>query len=338
MRLTQNQLYRALQEHDDIVKLYRREYPKDNKRDWRTYEQRLALRIKKASIELEKVIQEAHSMIKISKNSRGRPEDVPITKKVMILLIKDIFQLSNRKMANMLAMFTALTGIELSYKSVERIYSNEFARIIIHNMFVLLVNRKGIKDADVSGDGTGYSLTITKHYRNERCKELKRLNNSDEKASNKNAKKKLFVYAFGLIDLDSGMYIGYGTSMKSEKEAFREAVSMAKGICIHIDSARLDRLYSVQSITKELDNDTIIYIIPRKNATIRGSPEWKHILRSYVNNPISHLQEYYRREKSESGFSADKRLCGWKVWQRRDDRIDTALLCKGIWHNLMLMC
>lgn len=337
-RLMQKHLYKALQEHKDIVELYKREYSKDDKRDWRTYEQRVALRIKKATQELEPIINEAYSMISQTKR-RGRPENVPITKKVMILLIKDIFQLSNRKMANMLAMFTALTGIELSYKSVERVYSNDLARMIIHNMFVLITRRNGIKNADVSGDGTGYGLTVTKHYRNERCKELRKLNSGDaRKSGDKNTKnRKLFVYVFGLMDLGSGMYIGYGTSMNSEKEAFREAVGMARGIGINISSARLDKYYSSRSITEEFDNDTSIYIIPKKNATIRGSPKWKSILRSYISDPISHLHEYYRRNNSESGFSADKRTCGWKVWQKRYDRIDTALLCKGLWHNLLLM-
>ena len=256
-------------------------------------------------------------MIDISKPNKGRPQTVPITKKVMILLLKDIFQLSNRKMANMLALFSALTGIKLSYKSVERIYSDELARMIIHNMFILLVKKKGIKNVDVSGDGTGYSLTITKHYRNEK---------SDRKC---------FAYVFALMDIHSGMYIGYGSSMKSEKDAFKKAIEMVKDVSIK--SVRLDKLYSVKSITKDFSKETRIYIIPKKDATVRGSVEWKNIIRSYVFNTFSHLKEYYKRNKSESGFSSDKRMCGWKIWQRREERIDTALLCKGVWHNLMLL-
>jgi hypothetical protein len=38
---------------------------------------------------------------------------------------------------------------------------------------------------------------------------------------------------------------------------------------------------------------------------------------------------------SESGFSADKRCDGWKIWQKRNDRIETATMCKGVWHNLL---
>jgi transposase len=47
------------------------------------------------------------------------------------------------------------------------------------------------------------------------------------------------------------------------------------------------------------------------------------------------LFEYYRREKSESGFNADKRFSGWKIWQKFDDHIHTALMLKGVWHNLI---
>ncbi len=34
-------------------------------------------------------------------------------------------------------------------------------------------------------------------------------------------------------------------------------------------------------------------------------------------------------------LSADKRWFGWKVGQIRNDRIGTALICTGVWHNLM---
>jgi transposase len=47
------------------------------------------------------------------------------------------------------------------------------------------------------------------------------------------------------------------------------------------------------------------------------------------------LEKYFRQEHSESGFSADKRCDGWKIWQRKDDRMETATMCKGVWHNLL---
>lgn len=332
MRLMQRHLYKALQQHERVVALYKAKYSRDTPRDWRTYEQRLALRIKTAALELQPLIEEAASSITVVKSRRGRPE-VPVTKKVMVLLLKDIFQLSNRKMANFLAFFTALTGIDLGYKSVERVYSNELARMIIHNLYLLLVEKKGFTHADTTGDGTGHSLTITKHYRTEREKALK------VQSAQKPVKKggRLFAFSFALADLRSGMYIGYGVSMKSEQEAFHKAMQMAGETEVSLDSVRLDKLYSYQSITSSFSKDTAIYIIPKCNATIRGSPEWKRIMRSYVNDPIAHLHEYYLRNHSESNFSADKRSNGWKVGQKRDDRIETSLLCRGLWHNLLLL-
>jgi len=73
-------------------------------------------------------------------------------------------------MANLLPLFSLFDDVDISYKTIERAYSDPLVKMIIHNMFVILVKRKGIKQADLAGDGTGYSLTITKHYRSVREK------------------------------------------------------------------------------------------------------------------------------------------------------------------------
>ena len=41
-----------------------------------------------------------------------------------------------------------------------------------------------------------------------------------------------------------------------------------------------------------------------------------------------------KRNNSESGFAQDKKLLGWTVAQRREDRIGCALFAIGLWHNL----
>jgi len=331
--ITQNQLDKTLNQLDYIIKFYRKNYSKDVKRDWRTYEQRLAHRIRTAAKELEPVIQEAYSMIEVSTDeNRGRPPEITIPQKVLLILIKKIFQLSNRKMANLLAFFSMLTGIDTSYKTVERSYSDPLVKMTIHNMFIILSKRKGIENPDLSGDGTGYSLTITKHYRNEREKELK--NPKNKKVPKKN--RKSFAYSFSLMDLDTKMYVGCGVSMKSEKEAYKEAVRMSNSI-VSANSVRLDKYFSDRTILKDFNPDTKIYIIPKSNATIRGPPEWKRIIERFLADIFSYLGEYYKRNNSESGISVDKRMCGWKIWQKRPDRIHTAIMCANIWHNLMLI-
>ena len=49
---------------DDIIKEYKEESP-DQKRDWRTYEQRLAERLKTAYKELKPLVQEAVQSLEI---------------------------------------------------------------------------------------------------------------------------------------------------------------------------------------------------------------------------------------------------------------------------------
>src|SRR3989338_5967332 len=184
-RLMQKHLDIALKKHKYIVEIYKSKYSEDKKRDWRTYEQRLAMRIKEASREIEPVIEQAYSMIKISKPCGGRPKKIPITKLVLILLLKDIFQLSNRKMANLLAFFTALTGIDVGHKTVERIYSDELARATIHNTFLIMTKQKGIENSDASGDGTGYSLTV-KNITETKEKKILRKSQNPRKNRNEN--------------------------------------------------------------------------------------------------------------------------------------------------------
>ena len=335
-RLTQNHLDKTLRQLDHITKIYKRDYSKDNKRDWRTYEQRLARRMKEAARELKPIIQEAYSMIKVEKmDKRGSPPKISPDKKATIILLKTIFQLSNRQMSNFLFFFSMLSDIDISYKTVERAYSDPIVQMIIHNMFMIMVKRKEITDVDLSGDGTGYSLTITKHYRTERTKELREMNKTKEKQNK--PRRKLFVRSVALMDLDTGMYVGYGTSMKSEKEAFDEAYEMLKETGITVNSVRLDKYYSNREIVKKFGKNVKIYLIPKKNATIRGSLEWKKMIKDLIENVFSYLGEYYKRNNSETGYSTDKRMCGWKIWQKRADRIHGALMSIGIWHNLILI-
>jgi transposase len=61
---------------------------------------------------------------------------------------------------------------------------------------------------------------------------------------------------------------------------------------------------------------------------------WNERLTEFVENTFEYLREYYKRNNSEGGFSTDKKLFGWRVAQKREDRIDTVLFCKTILRNL----
>ncbi len=212
-----------------------------------------------------------------------------------------------------------------SYKIVERLYSDPLVVMIMNNLFIETLRKKEIGKCDTVGDGTGYSLTVTKHYRSIR-----------EKIGEK-VKKGQFVYSFALMDLNTRMYIGYAVSMKSEKDAYMKAIEMIAGLRIDLESIRLDRYYLGQSILDDFSENTRIFIIPKKNSRIRESKRWRGIIRRFLNDPIAYLREYFKWSNSEAGFSADKRSTGHMIFQKRKDRIETSGFCKGLLHNLMLM-
>ena len=132
------------------------------------------------------------------------------------------------------------------------------------------------------------------------------------------------------------MYIGCGTSFKSEKEAFHRANQMIVKTGVKINSIRLDKYYSNKGdlkLCQKLFGKIKMYLIPKSNATIGGF-EWNKMLKRFITNIKEYLKEYYQRNQSESGFSEDKRRIGQMLGQKREDRIDTANFLTTIWHNL----
>jgi len=343
MKITTKEVQETTSLLDVIIKEYKEKTPK-KKRDWRTYEQRLAARIRTAMRELEPLIEEAILALKTIKvEKRGRRPELSLKQKTVLLLLKHLFGKSNREMSAMLVVFSLLSDIDVSYKTVERLYSDEEVLMVLQNMHALLLKKKGVEHADCSGDGTGYSLTVKKHYATVAQKLKDKVKNSKTaggskkktKKSSKKGTKTQFIYSFMLMDLDTRMYIGYGTSFKSEKDAFLKAIEMAGAVGVR--SLRLDRYYSGQSYVKLMEKkfgDVTVYLIPKKNATVKGSWKWKRMLHKFVNYILKYLSEYFKRNQSESGFSEDKRRFGWKIAQRREDRINTAAFCTVLWHNL----
>lgn len=334
MKINTNEVRNVVSILDDIVKGYKEEHP-TGKRDWRTYEQRVAKRLKIAFKELKSLVHEAASSIKfIDVETRGAKPKLTVEQRVLALLSKHIIGKSNRNMVAMFTIFSLLSDIDVSYKTVERFYSDPEAIAVLHNLHILILKKRGIKESDGSGDGTGYSLTIKVHYASEAQKLKEKLKNALTQSTHKKA---LFVYSFALIDLKTRMYIGFGTSFKSEKEAYNLAVKMVKTTGIKINSLRLDRYFSNQTTAKFLAdtfNKPKVFLIPKSNATVKGPWSWKRMLARFIGETKQYLAEYFQRNQSESGIAEDKKRTGWKLGQKRPDRIDTANMLTSLWHNI----
>lgn len=148
--ITNKQLINAIVILDDIIEEYKKESP-DKKRDWRTYEQRLAERLKTAYRELKPLVQDAVQSLQIVEGeTRGVKPKLTLEQKVLLLLLKHLIGKSNRDMAIMIVIFSWLTNIDISYKSVERLYSDPEVILALHNLHQLILKKKVLQTRTVA--------------------------------------------------------------------------------------------------------------------------------------------------------------------------------------------
>jgi len=291
----------------------------------KSYEKDFMKKIKFAIKNLSSLIDTATKTL-IVEDKTGRPSKLTLKQKVILILLQQLIGKSNRMMIYLLDIFSIIFGIDISYKTIERLYGDDEVKLALSNLFNLLIKEKGIDEIDATGDATGYSLTIKTHYQTYASK-LK------EKSKIAVGKKKKFVYKFAMMDLDSKMYVCYGTSLKSEKDAYFKAIKMLSDGDVWIKSMRLDRYYSNPKDVNSY-RGCEFYFIPKKNLTMGNGIYWNERLTEFVEDTFGYLREYYKRNNSESAFGVDKKLLGWKINQKIEDRIDTVIFCKVIWRNL----
>jgi len=327
VRIRAKQVRQKVRELGKIIEQYKKEHPKKD-RDYSSYEISFKRRLKKAIGNLDIFIEESIKHFHFQSKNENK-HSLPLSKRMRLILVKELTEKGNRKTANLLDLFSMLSGTDISYKTVERLYSDDKVMLGLHNLFILTLNKRGIKNIEACGDATGYSLTITKHY-SSYVQKLK-----DKSKSQEDLKKKCFVYKFALMDLESKMYVCYGSSLKSEKEAFDKAMQMLQSIDVKISSIRLDRYYSFPCYVNQF-KESKVFIIPRKNVELSNGFKWHETLREFLLNTTKYLEEYFQRNNSEAGWASDKKMCGWKINQKREDRIDASLFVKAVWHNLLL--
>lgn len=341
--LTPKKVQDRLRDLETLIKEQYKPLHPPKKRDWRTYEEQWAQRIRLIMRNLEPLVEKACDISIVE--GPGAPHILTLKQRVILLLLKTLYDQSNRRMSGMLVIFSLLTGVDVSYKTVERLYSDPAVEMALANLYQLMIEQRNIKKTDATGDGTGYALSITQHYsstvshQREKAKENpqeKTGSNEPKKDASSKKKVKKWVYSFRLMDLRTRLYVATGSSIRSERAAYEAALKRLDRMGVVVNSVRLDRYYSSPKDAARFSGANV-FIIPKKSSAIHIpiQKEWLRNLRGFVNTPLEFLQQYYLREHSEAGFSADKRMLGWMIAQKRADRIDTAETCLSTWHNLL---
>jgi transposase len=272
-------------------------------------------RVKERLGRLPEYVERAVEMLELERGGAGRPRKLNLTQRTMLFLFARLMNKSNRDMEEVLILLRPLFGFEVSYKSVERLYSDEEVKLALHNLFRLLLEDEGVS-GDFAGDGSGYSLTMEKHYRKDPTKTGRD-----------------YRYVFRLIDLGTGMYVGYGYSSKSEMEAYHRAMRIVSKLGIQVASITLDKYYSSRKVLKQFGKETAVYVLPKKGLSKLGL-EWPGIIKRIAEDPFTYLKKYFMRNLSEAGYSADKRRFGWTIKQRREDRQEMAMFSIALLHNV----
>jgi len=327
VKITAKDVKKRLKELDKIIEEYKENHPKKD-RNYAEYEREFKRRLRKAIKNLDKIIAESIRRIDIFYRNKDR-HSLSLRKRMRLILVKELVEKGNRKIANTLELFSMLNGTDISYKTIERLYADEFLQLALFNLLVVALKKRGIKEIDACGDATGYSLTITKHYSSY-------VQKFKDKAKEQTCEKKSFIFNFALMDLKTKMYVCFGSSLKSEKEAFDKAMQMLRNIDVKISSVRLDRYYSCPVYVNQF-GDSKFYIIPKKKLKLEHGAKWTETLGEFLFNTTKYLEEYFKRNNSESGWSSDKKMFGWKISQKIPERMDMALFVRMVWHNLILI-
>src|SRR4030066_2425968 len=113
---------------------------------------------------LPEYVHQAVEVINREEQKMGRPPKLDLEKKVNLFILVRFLNKSNRNAEESLQYFQPLFGVSVSYKYIERLYSDEEVKLALHNLFILLLKDENVS-SDITGDGTGYTVTVTKHYR-----------------------------------------------------------------------------------------------------------------------------------------------------------------------------
>ena len=113
---------------------------------------------------LPEYIHQAVEAINREEQKMGGRQSLDLEKKVNLFILVRFLNKSNRNAKESLQYFQPLFGVDVSYKYIERLYSDPEVKLALHNLFVLLLKEEG-NSGDLAGDGTGYSVSVENHYR-----------------------------------------------------------------------------------------------------------------------------------------------------------------------------
>src|SRR3989338_4910228 len=124
---------------DDLRKQIKEESKdSNNSTEWERKREQVKQRLNK----LPEYIEKAASMINVEK-TRGPEKDLSLVQRTTLLLFTKLMGKSNRGMEEAVILLQPFFGVQVGYKTIERLYSDEEVKLVLHNLFILLLQDEG---------------------------------------------------------------------------------------------------------------------------------------------------------------------------------------------------
>jgi len=137
-RLLEKHIHDKLKELEKyLLEQYKKQHPQKEK-NYAKYEKEFKRRFRKARNNLNPLIEQATATLKFYR-ARGDKPTLKVDQKLRLLLLSQLAGKSNRMMAYMTRLFSLITGIDRSYKTIERLYSDPEVEAALFNLWVLIL-------------------------------------------------------------------------------------------------------------------------------------------------------------------------------------------------------
>jgi transposase len=255
---------------------------------------------------VDRAVYELHIIDRYAED-RKKPGQPPVLPGYLAksILVQQYFQASNRVAQGLIKLFREKLDISssFSYKSIERAYSNSYVKEILHRVFLLTQEPVAHLETEFSTDGTGIPTSIKYNYEREKYGKKKDDRNLDsfEQA----------IITIGSTYQIIADFVVTTNPHAGESPYLEKAVSKVADIYQQIDLWSGDAGYDSRANASAIGAvGAIPRIYPKKNDTFqaKGSPEWKKMHYSFVENTQEWLREYHKRSLSETVNSTYLRM------------------------------
>ena len=333
-----------------IAQIREKDFPytprEDKKINWRAYDKAQYREIAETLDFIREVVNVAEERIAARTPQKqnpkvGRPEEIPASDVLKVLLMQTYFGESNRVAEGLQILFSDRLGLrtQFSYKTIERGFDDPDVNELMEEARVLTNEPVKNLEKTFAVDGTGHPVSSKQNYASDRNIQNK-TRGLQTRTDAFPSSEKPYVSSVGVIGVKYKLYASWSCATRKEVGersmfggVFEDAVDLHPGMEYLLG----DGLYANRPTCKTVGDAGVTPVfLPARNVTMKkkGVKYWVSMLSWIHDDPQEFLRVYHERSISETGYSMDKRFFPKPVSKRLAVRKETAANLRYLCHNL----